>query len=104
MAGKVVLQPDLAVYSPTAGRIYSRSGHHRGARIRYPKLGIARPSNIELFENATCSAISWSGSTDIHPQLCRNAVFPSVRSTEKVHRRRVQRVIEFLDLCAYRTS
>ena len=51
-----------------------------------------------------CSAICWSAGTGIPPrQLWQELLFlPSVRATEKVHRRRVEQVIEFLDLAAYR--
>src|SRR6202022_477663 len=69
------------------------------------KLGIARTfQNIELFENATVlSNLLVGRHRHSTTQLWQELLFlPSVRSNEKIHRRRVEQVIEFLDLEPYR--
>jgi branched-chain amino acid transport system ATP-binding protein len=78
------------IYPPTAGRIFFEDQDiTQEPAYDIAKLGIARTfQNIELFENATVLA---------------NLLFlPSVRAGEKSHRRRVEQVIEFLDLEPYR--
>ena len=68
-------------------------------------LGIARTfQNIELFENATVlSNLLVGRHRHSTTQLWQELLFlPSVRANEKVHRRRVEQVIEFLDLEPYR--
>src|SRR6185436_9058475 len=68
-------------------------------------LGIARTfQNIELFENATMlSNLLVGRHRHSATQLWQELLFlPSVRAGEKVHRRRVEQVIEFLDLEPYR--
>ena len=71
------------IYPPTSGRIFFEDQDiTQEPAYDIAGLGIARTfQNIELFENAT---------------------MPSVRAGEKMHRRRVEQVIEFLDLEAYR--
>ena len=94
------------IYNPTSGRIYFEDEDITGApAFAIAKLGIARTfQNIELFENATMlSNLLVGRHRHSTSQLWQELLFlPAVRSTEKVHRRRVEQVIEFLDLAAYR--
>jgi branched-chain amino acid transport system ATP-binding protein len=94
------------IYSPTSGRIYFED---RDITEEPPfgiaKLGIARTfQNIELFENSTVLANLLVGRhRHSTTRLWQELLFlPSVRLSEKVHRRHVERVIEFLDLAVYR--
>ncbi len=94
------------IYNPTSGSIYFEDQNitevppHGIAR-----LGIARTfQNIELFENATVLNNLLVGrhrhsSTSLWQELL---FLPGVRSAEKEHRRRVEHVIDFLDLEPYR--
>src|SRR6201991_2803101 len=69
------------------------------------KLGIAHTfQNIELFENATVlSNLLVGRHRHSTTQLWQELLFlPSVRATEKVHRRRGEQVSELLDLEPYR--
>ena len=94
------------IYNPTSGRIYFEDEDITGApAFAIAKLGIARTfQNIELFENATMlSNLLVGRHRHSTSQLWQELLFlPAVRSTEKVHRRRVEQVIEFLDLAGYR--
>src|SRR5258708_24221783 len=68
-------------------------------------LGIARTfQNMELFEKATMlSNLLVGRHRHSTTQLWQELLFlPSVRASEKAHRRRVEQVIEFLDLEPYR--
>ena len=68
-------------------------------------LGMARTfQNIELFENATVlSNLLVGRHRHSTTRLWQELLFlPSVRAGEKAHRRRVEQVIEFLDLEPYR--
>ncbi|MCK1297769.1 ABC transporter ATP-binding protein [Bradyrhizobium sp. 24] len=94
------------IYRPTSGRILfedqdiTEQPPHDIAR-----LGIARTfQNIELFENATVlSNLLVGRHRHSTTQLWQELLFlPGVRADEKVHRRRVEQVIEFLDLEPYR--
>lgn len=94
------------LYSPTAGRLFFEDQEitevpaHRIAR-----LGIARTfQNIELFENATLlSNLLVGRHRHSRTRLWEELLFmPHVRHAEKAHRRRVEQVIEFLDLAPYR--
>ena len=94
------------IYSPTSGRIYFEDQDITEApAFGIAKLGIARTfQNIELFENATVLSNLLVGrhrhsTTELWQELL---FLPSVRSSEKVHRHRVEQVIEFLDLEPYR--
>jgi branched-chain amino acid transport system ATP-binding protein len=94
------------IYRPTAGKIFFEDR----AITEVPAYGIARLGiartfqNIELFENATVLANLLVGRhRHSATQLWHELLFlPSVRSAEKAHRRRVEQVIEFLDLEPYR--
>jgi branched-chain amino acid transport system ATP-binding protein len=94
------------IYSPTSGRIYFEDQDiTEQPAFGIAKLGIARTfQNIELFENATVlSNLLVGRHRHSTTRLWQELLFlPSVRSTEKVHRRRVEQVIEFLDLEPYR--
>jgi branched-chain amino acid transport system ATP-binding protein len=94
------------LYTPSAGSI-EFDGEPLLARAAHEiaGLGIARTfQNIELFENATVlSNLLVGRHRHSTTRLWQELLFlPSVRDTEKVHRRRVEQVIEFLDLAAYR--
>jgi branched-chain amino acid transport system ATP-binding protein len=94
------------IYSPTSGRLYFEDQDiTRQPAHGIAKLGIARTfQNIELFENATVlSNLLVGRHRHCTTRLWQDLLFlPSVRSNEKDHRRRVEQVIEFLDLAAYR--
>jgi branched-chain amino acid transport system ATP-binding protein len=94
------------IYNPTSGRLHFEDQDITAApAFEIAKLGIARTfQNIELFENATVlSNLLVGRHRHSTSQLWQELLFlPSVRATEKVHRRRVEQVIEFLDLAAYR--
>ena len=94
------------IYRPTSGKIFfedqdiTKQPPHDIA-----KLGIARTfQNIELFENATVlSNLLVGRHRHCTTQLWQELLFlPSVRANEKAHRRRVEQVVEFLDLEPYR--
>jgi branched-chain amino acid transport system ATP-binding protein len=94
------------IYTPTSGRIYFEDQDiTRQPAFDVARLGIARTfQNIELFENATVlSNLLVGRHRHSTTRLWQELLFmPSVRSAEKVHRRRVEQVIEFLDLAPYR--
>ncbi len=94
------------LYNPTSGRLmFEDQDITEVPSHRIAKLGIARTfQNIELFENATMLANLLVGrhchaSTSL---LSEMLFLPSVRRAEKAHRHKVEEVIEFLDLQAYR--
>jgi len=94
------------IYPPTSGRIFFEDQDiTEQPAYEIAGLGIARTfQNIELFENATMlSNLLVGRHRHSTTQLWQELLFmPSVRAGEKVHRRRVEQVIEFLDLEAYR--
>jgi branched-chain amino acid transport system ATP-binding protein len=94
------------IYPPTSGRIFFEDQDiTEQPAYEIAGLGIARTfQNIELFENATMlSNLLVGRHRHSATQLWQELLFlPSVRAGEKVHRRRVEQVIEFLDLEAYR--
>ena len=94
------------IYPPTSGKIYFEDQDiTQRPSYEIAGLGIARTfQNIELFENATMlSNLLVGRHRHSATQLWQELLFlPSVRAGEKVHRRRVEQVIEFLDLEAYR--
>jgi branched-chain amino acid transport system ATP-binding protein len=94
------------IYPPTFGKIYFEDQDiTQQPAFGIAKLGIARTfQNIELFENATVlSNLLVGRHRHSATQLWQELLFlPSVRANEKTHRRRVEQVIEFLDLAAYR--
>ncbi len=94
------------IYRPTSGKIYFEDQDiTEEAPYDVARLGIARTfQNIELFENATVlSNLLVGRHRHSNTSLWQELLFlPGVRAAEKVHRRRVEQVIEFLDLEAYR--
>jgi branched-chain amino acid transport system ATP-binding protein len=94
------------IYPPTSGKIYFEDQDITDQpAYEIAGLGIARTfQNIELFENATMlSNLLVGRHRHSTTQLWQELLFlPSVRAGEKLHRRRVEQVIEFLDLEAYR--
>jgi branched-chain amino acid transport system ATP-binding protein len=94
------------IYPPTSGRIFFEDQDiTQEPAYDIAGLGIARTfQNIELFENATMlSNLLVGRHRHSTTQLWQELLFlPSVRANEKAHRHRVEQVIEFLDLEAYR--
>ena len=94
------------IYQPTGGKlVFDGTDITNVPPHRIAALGIARTfQNIELFENATVlSNLLVGRHRHSTTQLWQELLFlPSVRANEKVHRRRVEQVIEFLDLEPYR--
>jgi branched-chain amino acid transport system ATP-binding protein len=94
------------LYDSTSGRlVFEGQDITQVPAHRIARLGIARTfQNIELFENATMLANLLVGrhchtTTNL---LSEMLFLPGVRRAEKAHRRKVEEVIEFLDLQAYR--
>ncbi len=94
------------LYDPSAGRLYFEDQDiTRAPAHGIAKLGIARTfQNIELFENATVlSNLLVGRHRHCATSLWQELLFlPNVRRDEKAHRRRVEQVIDFLDLAAHR--
>jgi branched-chain amino acid transport system ATP-binding protein len=90
------------IYPPTSGRIFFEDQDiTQQPPYDIARLGIARTfQNIELFENATVlSNLLVGRHRHSTTQLWQELLYlPS----EKLHRRRVEQVIEFLDLEPYR--
>lgn len=94
------------IYNPTQGSLIFRNQDiTRVPAHRIARLGIARTfQNIELFENATLLRNLLAGR---HVHARSNLIFdglylPKVRRTERMHRQKVEDIIDFLDLQAYR--
>ena len=94
------------IYEPTRGRIRFDGQDITGLRAHdIARLGIARTfQNIELFDHSTVLANLLMGR---HSHRATNVVqdilfLPKVRREERAHRRKVEEVIEFLELEAYR--
>ena len=94
------------LYEPTSGRLYFEDQDITGEpAYGIAKLGIARTfQNIELFENATVLSNLLVGRHRHSTTTLWQALLflPNVRRDEKAHRRRVEQVIDFLDLAAHR--
>lgn len=94
------------IYPPTSGKIFFEDQDiMQQPSYQIAGLGIARTfQNIELFENATMlSNLLVGRHRHSTTQLWQELLFTrSVRANEKAHRRRVEQVIEFLDLEVYR--
>ena len=94
------------IYNPTSGRIFFEDQDiTEEPAFGIAKLGIARTfQNIELFEHATLlQNLLLARHAHKKSNFFSELLFlPSVRAGEKLHRRRVEQVIEFLDLEAYR--
>ena len=95
-----------SLYNPTSGRLYFEDQDiTTEPPFGIAKLGIARTfQNIELFENATVlSNLLVGRHRHCRTSLLQDILFtPGVRRDEKAHRRRVEQVIEFLDLAPHR--
>jgi branched-chain amino acid transport system ATP-binding protein len=94
------------IYTPTSGKIFLEDQDITEVpAYGIARLGIARTfQNIELFENATVlSNLLVGRHRHSTTRLWQEVLFlPSVRANEKEHRRKVEHVIEFLDLEPYR--
>jgi branched-chain amino acid transport system ATP-binding protein len=94
------------IYNPTSGRIFFEDEEITEVpAYGIARLGIARTfQNIELFENATVlNNLLVGRHRHSRTQLWQEVLFaPAVRRAEKEHRRRVEHVIELLDLEPYR--
>ena len=94
------------LYDPTSGQLFFEDRDiTRMPAHEIAALGIARTfQNIELFENATMLANLLVGrhcrkTTNVLAELL---FLPGVGRAERAHRQKVEEVIEFLDLQAYR--
>jgi branched-chain amino acid transport system ATP-binding protein len=94
------------LYNPTSGKLFFEERDITDVPAHdIAQLGIARTfQNIELFENATMLANLLVGrhchkSTNVFAEVL---FLPNVRRAEAAHRHKVEEVIEFLDLQAYR--
>jgi branched-chain amino acid transport system ATP-binding protein len=94
------------LYNPTSGRLFF--GDQDITQVpphEIAKMGIARTfQNIELFDNASVLANLLVGrhchrTTNMFQEML---FLPGVRAAEKEHRKKVEEVIEFLDLQPYR--
>ncbi|HEX2013286.1 MAG TPA: ATP-binding cassette domain-containing protein, partial [Roseateles sp.] len=96
------------IYQPTSGSIaYLGRALSAVPPHRVAGLGIARTfQNIELFEHATVLQNLLIGRHIRHPRrLLSELVFlPAVRAAERETRRKVEEVIDFLDLQHYRDT
>jgi branched-chain amino acid transport system ATP-binding protein len=94
------------LYEPTAGKLsFEGRDITQVPPHRIAKLGIARTfQNIELFDNATLLQNLLVGRhCHTRTQLWQELLYlPNVKWAEREHRRKVEEVIEFLDLQAYR--
>ncbi len=93
-------------YTPTAGDIrFQGRSILKLAPAAIPSLGIARTfQNIELFERSTVLENLLIGRTrHVRTNLLSDLIFtPFTRAEERRHREAVERVIDFLELQAYR--
>jgi branched-chain amino acid transport system ATP-binding protein len=94
------------LYNPTSGKLFFEERDITDVPAHdIAQLGIARTfQNIELFENATMLANLLVGrhchkTTNVFAEVL---FLPGVRRAEAAHRHKVEEVIEFLDLQAYR--
>ena len=96
------------IYALTRGRIvFDGRDITRLAAHQIAPLGIARTfQNIELFDHSTVLANLLMGRhTHRRTNFVQDMLFlPKVRREEREHRRRVEQVIEFLELEAYRNK
>ncbi|OQW59193.1 MAG: ABC transporter ATP-binding protein [Proteobacteria bacterium SG_bin9] len=94
------------LYNPTAGKLYFEDRDiTNDPPYDIAKLGIARTfQNIELFENASVlNNLLVGRHRHCTSSLWQELLFmPSVKRDEKMHRHKVEQVIEFLDLEPYR--
>jgi branched-chain amino acid transport system ATP-binding protein len=96
------------IYEPTDGRLVFRDEDiTRVPPHEIARRGIARTfQNIELFEHASVLQNLLLGRhAHAHARLLEEIFFlPAVRARERAHREAAEKVIDFLDLQAYRDS
>ena len=96
------------IYDPTSGRLLFREDDiTRVPPHEIARRGIARTfQNIELFEHATVLQNLLLGRhAHARPHFAQEMLFlPAVRVRERAHREAAEKVIDFLDLQAYRDS
>ncbi|TCK04306.1 ABC transporter ATP-binding protein [Marinobacterium mangrovicola] len=96
------------IYQPTRGRICFDGADITGSKPQdMARLGIARTfQNIELFDHSTVlDNLLMGRHTHRQSNFIQDILFlPSVRREERLHRERVEEVIEFLELEAYRNK
>jgi branched-chain amino acid transport system ATP-binding protein len=94
------------LYEPTSGRLFYEDRDITDVPPhQIASMGIARTfQNIELFDNASVlSNLLVGRHCHSRTQLWQEILFlPNVRRAEKMHRAKVEEVIELLDLQAYR--
>jgi branched-chain amino acid transport system ATP-binding protein len=93
-------------YEPTRGQLFFNGTEFtREPSHKIAKLGIARTfQNIELFENASLlNNLLVGRHAHARTTMLEDLFFlPRTRSAERAHRLKVEEVIDFLDLQAYR--
>ncbi len=96
------------IYDPSDGRLVFRDEDiTRVAPHEIARRGIARTfQNIELFEHASVLQNLLLGRhAHARPRLLEEILFlPAVRARERAHREAAEKVIDFLELQAYRDS
>jgi branched-chain amino acid transport system ATP-binding protein len=96
------------IYEPTDGRLVFRDEDiTRVPPHEIARRGIARTfQNIELFEHASVLQNLLLGRhAHARPRLLEESLFlPRVRARERAHREAAEKVIDFLDLQAYRDT
>ena len=96
------------IYEPTDGRLVFRDEDiTRVPPHEIARRGIARTfQNIELFEHASVLQNLLLGRhAHARPRLLQEILFlPAVRARERAHREAAEKVIDFLELQAYRDS
>ena len=96
------------IYDPTDGRLVFRDEDiTRVPPHEIARRGIARTfQNIELFEHASVLQNLLLGRhAHARPRLLEEVLFlPAVRARERAHREAAEKVIDFLELQAYRDS
>jgi len=96
------------IYDPTDGRLVFRNEDiTRVPPHEIARRGIARTfQNIELFEHASVLQNLLLGRhAHARPRLLEEILFlPAVRARERAHREAAEKVIDFLELQAYRDS
>ena len=96
------------IYDPTDGRLVFRDEDITGVPpYEIARRGIARTfQNIELFEHASVLQNLLLGRhAHARPRLLEEILFlPAVRARERAHREAAEKVIDFLELQAYRDS
>jgi len=94
------------LYEPTTGHLFFEDNDITEVPPhQIASMGIARTfQNIELFDNASVlSNLLVGRHCHSRTQLWQEVLFlPNVRNAEKAHRAKVEEVIDFLDLQAYR--